>query len=162
MPVIQWGLRNPNPNVDSRMSMRNRLAFIITGILSGVFIFIACETRIALNSAQQSGSTVLAAQSDAKPAKADCLGCHGPFDKLTKVNDKYTAPSGEKISPHRFVPHDSTKDEDAPECTNCHTAHPLDPLPTHGSIDLSKVDVKWCYEACHHEKNFTSCKQCHA
>jgi hypothetical protein len=141
--------------------MRNRLLFICTGILAGVFIFIATE---AANQGvvSQSSSIVLAAQAAAKPLKAECLGCHGPFEKMTAVTDKYTAPSGEKISPHRFVPHDSTKDEDVPECTNCHAPHALDPLPTYGSVDLSKVDVKWCYESCHHEKNFTSCKQCHA
>jgi hypothetical protein len=162
MAVIQWVLKSTGANPDSRKIMRNRLAFILTGIMTGVFIFVAAETRSTLNTAPQAGSTVLAAQADAKPSQAECLSCHGPFDKLTSVTDKYTAPSGEKISPHRFVPHDSTKDEDVPECTNCHTAHPLDPLPTHGSVDLSKVDVKWCYETCHHEKNFTSCKQCHA
>jgi len=89
-----------------------------------------------------------------------CLGCH-PFDKLIEATATYVAPSGEKTSPHRYVPHDSKKDEDIPECTNCHTAHPQDPLPTHGSIDLSKVTVQWCYDVCHHEKNLTSCKQCH-
>ena len=114
------------------------------------------------------GVWVLAAQNAApapapapKPAQNECLQCHGPFTKVIEASAKYVTPSGEKANPHRFVPHDSKKDEDAPDCDHCHKAHPLDPLPTKGSIDLSKVDVKWCYEACHHEKNFTSCKQCH-
>jgi len=141
--------------------MRNRLLFICTGILAGVFILIATEAAYQ-GVVSQSSSTVLAVQAAAKPSKAECLSCHGPFEKMTAATDKYTAPSGEKISPHRFVPHDSKKDDDVPECTNCHAAHALDPLPTHGSVDLSKVDVKWCYESCHHEKNFTSCKECHA
>lgn len=94
-------------------------------------------------------------------ANDECLTCHGPFDKIIEATAKYVAPSGEKTSPHRYVPHDSKKEEDIPECTHCHTAHPLDPPPAHGSIDLSKVGVQWCYDACHHEKNFTSCKQCH-
>ncbi len=92
---------------------------------------------------------------------SECLQCHGPFDKIVKASANYVAPSGEKTSPHRHVPHDSKKDEDIPECSHCHTAHPVDPLPAKGSIDLSKVGVKWCYDACHHEKDFTSCKNCH-
>ena len=138
--------------------MRNRLLFI----LIGVFIFFACEQTTITSHEPPTTSIVFAAQAANGPSKTECLSCHGPFEKMTAVADKYTAPSGEKISPHRFVPHDSKKDEDVPECTNCHTAHPLDPLPAHGTVDLSKVNVKWCYETCHHEKNFTSCKQCHA
>ena len=141
--------------------MRNRLFFIVAGILAGAFISIACEQSV-INSRGLPTTLVLAAQTENGASKAKCLGCHGPFEKMTGVTDKYIAPSGEKISPHRFVPHDSKKDEDVPECTNCHTAHPLNPLPVHGSVDLSKVNVKWCYETCHHEKNFTSCKECHA
>src|SRR5450755_3341733 len=97
----------------------------------------------------------------AKDSKSECLGCHGPFDKLIEASAKYVAASGEKTSPHRYVPHDSKKEEDIPECTNCHTAHPVDPLPAKGSISLAKVGVQWCYDACHHEKNLTSCKKCH-
>ena len=91
----------------------------------------------------------------------ECLTCHGPFEKLVESSANYVAPSGEKGSPHRYVPHESKKEEDIPECTHCHKAHPLDPLPAQGSIDLSKVSVVWCYDQCHHEKNFTSCKECH-
>ncbi len=141
--------------------MRNRLPFILTGILAGAFILIACQQSV-INIRNLQTAPVLAAHTGNGDLKAKCLGCHGPFEKMTGVTDKYTAPSGEKISSHRFVPHDSKKDEDVPECTNCHTAHPLNPPPEHGSIDLSRVNVNWCYETCHHEKNFTSCKQCHA
>jgi hypothetical protein len=94
-------------------------------------------------------------------AENQCLSCHRPFDKIIEASAKYVAPSGEKTSPHRYVPHDSNNEEDVPECTHCHTAHPLDPLPAKGSIDRSKVGVQWCYDACHHEKDLTSCKQCH-
>jgi hypothetical protein len=96
----------------------------------------------------------------AKDANA-CLPCHGPFEKLMEASAKYVAPSGEKGSPHRYVPHDSKKDADVPECGHCHTAHSLDPLPSHGSIDPAKAGVQWCYDACHHEKNLHSCKECH-
>jgi len=94
-------------------------------------------------------------------AENECLRCHRPFDRIIEASAKYVAPSGEKTSPHRYVPHDSKKEEDIPECSHCHTAHPLDPLPARGSLDLSKVGVQWCYDACHHEKDLTSCKKCH-
>jgi hypothetical protein len=81
---------------------------------------------------------------------------------MVKKVDLYEAPSGEKISPHRYVPHNSTSDDDIPECVNCHTAHPQDAPPAAGAAHAAKVNVKWCYESCHHEKNFKSCKECHA
>ena len=90
----------------------------------------------------------------------DCLDCHGPFNKLVEVTATYVAPSGEKTSPHRYVPHDSKLEKDIPECSRCHAAHPVSPLPAKGSIDLSKVNVEWCF-TCHHEKNLKSCKDCH-
>jgi hypothetical protein len=93
-------------------------------------------------------------------AEKNCLGCHGPFDKLIEATANYVAPTGEKTSPHRYIPHDSKLDKDIPDCTHCHTAHPLSPLPAKASIDLSKVSVEWCY-TCHHEKNLRSCKDCH-
>ena len=94
-------------------------------------------------------------------AGKECLACHGPFEKLIEASAKWVAPNGDKTSPHRYVPHDSKKDADIPDCTQCHTSHPIDPLPAKGSIDLSKVSVQWCYDACHHEKDFTPCKKCH-
>jgi hypothetical protein len=94
-------------------------------------------------------------------AQNECLGCHGPFSDLIKATTNYVAPSGEKVSPHRYVPHDSKEDENIPQCTQCHTAHALDPLPSKGSIDVSKISVQWCYTSCHHQKNFTPCKTCH-
>jgi predicted CXXCH cytochrome family protein len=96
-----------------------------------------------------------------RKAEDDCLQCHGPFDKLTEASANYIAPSGEKTSPHRYVPHDSKKEQDIPECSRCHTAHPLSPLPAKGSIDLSKVGVQYCYDTCHHDKSLESCKNCH-
>jgi len=139
--------------------MKNRILFIAIAVLSCTFVFSARETT----SAQKSAPKPNAAPGPATaPTKTDCLGCHGPFDKLVGISDKYVAPSGEKTSPHRYVPHDSKKDEDIPECTKCHVAHPLDPLPAQGSVDLSKVNVQWCYDSCHHQKNFVSCKECHS
>jgi hypothetical protein len=94
----------------------------------------------------------------AKKAENKCVACHA-FDKLIARPAKYTAPSGEKINPHRYVPHNSKLAKDIPQCTRCHTEHPL-PRPKRGSIDLSKVNVQWCY-GCHHEKNLKTCKDCH-
>ena len=69
-------------------------------------------------------SAVNAPASRAVAGLADntCLDCHGPFDKLIKVSANYVAPSGEKISPHRYVPHDSKLEKDIPDCSHCHTA----------------------------------------
>jgi hypothetical protein len=91
----------------------------------------------------------------------ECLSCHAPYDKIVEATKNYVAPSGEKGSPHKYIPHDSKKVDEIPECSHCHTAHSLDPLPAKGSLDKSKVKVQWCYDECHHEKNLTSCKQCH-
>jgi hypothetical protein len=107
------------------------------------------------------GILVCALILSAEGSKDECLGCHGPYDKLIEATANYVAPSGEKTSPHRYVPHDSKKEDDIPECTECHTAHPVDPLPAKRSIDLSKVGVQFCYDACHHKKALTSCKGCH-
>jgi hypothetical protein len=103
---------------------------------------------------------------EAKPAAAvasagekNCLACHGPFDKLIAGSTNYVAPSGEKTSPHRYVPHDSKEKADIPDCLKCHTAHA--PNPAKGSIDLAKININYCYTTCHHEKTLTSCKQCH-
>lgn len=95
-----------------------------------------------------------------RPSANDCLDCHGPFNKLIEATANFQASSGEKTSPHRYVPHDSKQAVDIPECTNCHKPHSLASLPSKGDIELSAVSVEWCY-SCHHEKNFKSCKECH-
>jgi hypothetical protein len=89
-----------------------------------------------------------------------CLRCH-PFEKVREATKNWIAPSKEKITPHYYVPHDSKTDKDVPECLKCHKTHALDPLPEKGQIDLSKLNVNWCYDACHHEKNFDKCNKCH-
>jgi hypothetical protein len=130
--------------------MRTRLFFIVLGILTIILI-----------------STSLAFGTDADDQKARkeqtalCLGCHGPFDKVMEASANWTMADGKKLNPHRYVPHDSKLEDEVPDCTHCHTAHPLDPLPAAKSIDLSKLNEQWCYQACHHEKNFQSCKDCH-
>jgi hypothetical protein len=120
-----------------------------------------------LTSCQEKGpsrpASAVAAQASAPAggrAPNDCLHCHGPFDKLIQATANYVTPTGEKTSPHRYVPHDSKLEKDIPGCSQCHTAHPLSPLPAKGSMDLSQVKVEWCF-TCHHKKNFQSCKDCH-
>jgi hypothetical protein len=95
-----------------------------------------------------------------KKKERKCIDCHGPFDKLAGMPANVTAPSGEKINPHRYVPHDSKEEKDVPECLQCHTAHPLSPKPDKGSIDLSKISLQYCY-TCHHDNTLKSCKECH-
>jgi hypothetical protein len=137
--------------------MKFRLFIVGIGILACAWIVCANSQISAQTPKQETHSSASASV----PSKSECLSCHGPFDKLVENTGKYVAPSGEKVSPHRYVPHDSKKDEDIPKCTLCHRPHSLDPLPAQGSVDLSKVNVQWCYDSCHHEKNLTSCKQCH-
>jgi len=138
--------------------MKIRQLFIGFGILAGAWILCTHDPISAQAPAQKTNP--------APPApvltKSDCLGCHGPFEQIIAATSDYVAPSGEKLSPHRYVPHDSAKeDKNIPECTVCHVAHSLDPLPTKGSIDMSKMRVQWCYDSCHHQGNFTPCQECH-
>ncbi len=92
--------------------------------------------------------------------KGDCLDCHGPFDKLAASAPSYAAPSGEKITPHRFVPHDSKEAKAIPECSNCHQPHSVPPSESDRAA-LRKPEVDWCYSSCHHENTFKPCKECH-
>jgi hypothetical protein len=94
-----------------------------------------------------------------QPSKEICLNCHGPFEKLV-ASANYLAPSGEKISPHRYVPHNAKEAKAIPDCSNCHQPHPVPP-PESGVTASSKADVQWCYTACHHKNTFQLCKDCH-
>jgi hypothetical protein len=112
----------------------------------------------------RSGSSASGAASPLTPkaaagAKNECLECH-PFDEVIAASAGYTAPGGEKTNPHRYVPHNSKLEQDIPKCLQCHTGHSTIMLPKKGSIDLSKVNIEWCY-TCHHERNLKSCKECH-
>ena len=90
---------------------------------------------------------------------AACLSCHGPFEKLV-ANAGYQAPGGEKISPHRHVPHSSKGITSIPGCDNCHATHPVPPSPA-AVAALPRPDVQWCYTSCHHKHTFQPCKDCH-
>jgi hypothetical protein len=157
--------------------MQLRSLVIVSAIVLGTEL-LSCGDLIAATAGGESLSTnAVAREVTVSPAKGTtnapasgsiaasaangCLDCHGPFDKLIAASAKYVAPSGEKTSPHRYVPHDSKLEKDVPECSHCHTAHPLSPLPSKGAIDLSKLGVQWCYDTCHHQKDLKSCKECH-
>jgi len=137
------------------MKLRSVVTLLILVLASGLT---ACK-EVGDSRPGLAGSAP-AAGSAPRHVDNDCLSCHGPFDQLIASSAKYVAPSGEKTSPHRYIPHASKLAKDIPDCIHCHTAHPLSPLPSAGQIDLSKVSVEWCY-TCHHEKNFKSCKECH-
>ena len=89
----------------------------------------------------------------AASTKDTCLGCHGPFDKLTAATADYAMPSGEKTSPHRYVPH---KSKNIPECGNCHKPHPV---PLASKAGLPKGETDYCY-TCHHQGGL-ECGTCH-
>jgi hypothetical protein len=127
--------------------------------LMAVMIILKVCAMPAGAAAAPAGSSQTAAPPTAA-AKDACLNCHGPFDKLAGASANYAAPSGEKIVPHRFVPHNSKDAKAIPGCNNCHEAHPLPPA-ANALAALSKPDVQWCYTACHHKNNFVLCKDCH-
>lgn len=91
-------------------------------------------------------------------SKELCLDCHVSFDELAQSTAGYVAPSGEKGTPHRYVPHEKKDLSAIPGCSNCHQPHPM---PPPSPMELPKASVDWCFGACHHENNFKSCKECH-
>ena len=107
----------------------------------------------AATPAKTTSTTAAAAPKAAASSKDTCLGCHGPFDKLTAATADYAMPSGEKTSPHRYVPH---KSKNIPECSNCHKPHPV---PLASKEGLPKGETDYCY-TCHHQGGL-ECGTCH-
>jgi hypothetical protein len=124
-------------------------------------VLFACIVAIMFVAAGMVSMEVGLIPAGAAPAAAKdaCLNCHGPFDKLV-ANVNYQAPSGEKISPHRYVPHSAKEAKAIPECSNCHEPHPVPPSASNVAA-LPKPDVQWCYTTCHHKNTFQLCKDCH-
>lgn len=83
-----------------------------------------------------------------------CLKCHGPFEKLAEKTKDYETEFGEKVNPHRYVPHNSTS---IVECTECHEPHPI---PFKANDNMPKPTVDYCY-SCHHMQTFETCSDCH-
>jgi hypothetical protein len=135
---------------DARFALIVIFVFVAAGIVCAGVTPAPAIAAVASPSAQP-GSPASAASKDA------CLNCHGPFDKLV-ANLDYQAPSGEKITPHRYVPHTAKEAKAIPECSNCHEPHPVPPA---ASAALPKPDVQWCHTTCHHKNTFQLCKDCH-
>ncbi len=93
---------------------------------------------------------------NAKDVKLNCLACHGPFDKLAAATADYETPSGEKTSPHKYIPH--ADKNGLPECTECHRPHPV---PLEDKSTVVKATVEFCYTNCHHARNLQPCSNCH-
>ncbi len=122
--------------------------------LWGVFFTLAFITGLSLFDTMK----VADAADEGKQGSATCLACHGgSFDKLASKEPFFKAPSGEIINPHKYVPHNEKKAENVPNCTDCHSAHPIPPT---GKVDLSKINVDNCF-GCHHAQNFQQCSNCH-
>ena len=102
------------------------------------------------------GSSAAPQKEDQKPTKTKCLACHGSFDKIAAATADYETPSGEKTTPHRYIPHAEKKD--IPECTECHTPHPV---PLEDKSKVVKANIDYCYGSCHHARNLQPCSNCH-
>jgi hypothetical protein len=89
---------------------------------------------------------------------AACLACHGSFDDLVAKKASFKTDRGETVNPHQYIPHNKKTAENVPNCTDCHSKHPV---PPEGKIDLSKGNVDSCFLACHHAQNFEPCSSCH-
>ena len=101
-----------------------------------------------------------AAPQEAKKAETvaqKCLGCHGSYDKIAAATADFKASSGETVTPHQYVPHADKKD--IPECTECHTPHPVPLEDKSKAVKPNNVD--WCYSSCHHAYNLQPCTTCH-
>lgn len=126
-------------------SMLRCVIFVLTVAAIGAFPFV--PAIFAQGSGGAAGPQITSDQ---------CLKCHGPFEKLSSAPPFYTAPSGEKINPHRYVPHDL---KDVPDCVSCHKPHSATPTAAELAA-LPKPNVTSCFE-CHHTKTFQNCEGCH-
>jgi predicted CXXCH cytochrome family protein len=90
-------------------------------------------------------------------SKNVCLECHGPFEKLIAAGATFDAENGDKINPHRYVPHNRKDEKSIVECAKCHKAHSLSPI---SKSTIAKADEEWCY-SCHHKRDLSPCITCH-
>ena len=105
------------------------------------------------SSSEAVSSASIVEESAVKDA-AYCLKCHGPFEKLAARTDNYTTEFGEKVNPHKYVPHDATS---IVECSECHEPHPI---PYNAATAPATPTVDYCY-SCHHTQTFVTCSECH-
>lgn len=103
--------------------------------------------------AAQAGSVPMVLVDD-KLTPEQCLACHGDFKDIAAKSEEYVNEFGEKVNPHRYVPHDSTK---LPECLSCHKQHEI---PPKGKVEQTDMTMDYCY-SCHHTQTFEKCTDCH-
>lgn len=87
-----------------------------------------------------------------------CLrdGCHTREEIVVSTSD-YTAGEGTKVNPHEMTVAAGTPQKQNPHgsdgktvpCSTCHTSH------------RASKGIDYCYDACHHNKTFESCSDCH-
>ena len=92
-----------------------------------------------------------------KVDKFACLACHGPFDEIAAATADYTAPSGETVTPHQYIPH--AEKQEIPQCVECHVMHPI-PFESKGKM-VKPDNINFCYANCHHAQNLQPCSACH-
>ena len=117
---------------------------------------IALTFVLPILAAERGKPTAQAVATENGSSATACLNCHGPFEKLASAPSSFVMKSGEKVTPHRYVPHDL---KEIPDCVSCHKPHSA--IPTKSEIQtLPKPNVETCF-SCHHSENFRSCKSCH-
>ena len=93
---------------------------------------------------------------------ADCLACHGPYEKIVAASASYKTEKGESVNPHttsdgtKLRPHASGKG--VIDCSKCHRTHPL---PFVSVKDVPTPNTNYCFLFCHHQDNFSPCSECH-
>lgn len=134
---------------------RHRTGIMVPGMVARSFLW-----PVVLTAALAGWLFARDAAGNKPPAgKEACLECHGPFPKLVEKTNGYKTESGESVTPHRFIPHDSVDDKAIPECLKCHPRHPPNPS-AEDLAKLKKPDLEFCFK-CHHTRDFTPCKTCH-
>jgi hypothetical protein len=123
-----------------------------------MMLILACLIWAVPSASQENDSRPgLKASAVTSGDKDACLQCHGPFEKLAAGPKNFQAESGEKINPHRYVPHDAKIEKNIPGCAKCHSPHPI-PLTSRKEVPDPNID--WCY-TCHHGYEFKPCRACH-
>lgn len=141
------------------MSARSCFASVESVVFAAA-LALGCLAAFARRAAPEASAAPHPDRAQEVAGKKVCLECHGPFDELAKRTAGYQAPSGETGTPHRTIPHRGPEEPEVPECSHCHQVHPVP--PSAGDLAaLRKPTVTWCYEKCHHTKDFTPCKACH-
>jgi hypothetical protein len=130
--------------------MGKRTALVLSAL---ALILLSASLHLTMGAAIQESTN----KDEKKTPAKTCLDCHGPYDKIAEATSDFTAASGEKATPHQYVPHAEKKE--IPECVECHLPHPI-PLEDKSKV-VKPTNVDWCYTNCHHAHNLMPCKSCH-